>query len=282
MDKIIYGDFITDCFKHVKMNSVDVVVTDPPYFILNEKWDKGDFEQFTEEWLNNCYMCLKPGGTIWSFMAYERHYEFNNIMSKYFKRNLDNDVVWVRAKGRSSAKHLKSLREDIFYGYKEDGEPVWNPLKMIREVIAPYMENGRPRGWFVDETGKRVRFTGLGNVWTYSQAVFSSTVEPPIHPTQKPVMMLERLIRLSSNEGDVVLDPFIGSGSTAIACLLSKRKYIGFEKTEKYYNYAVKRVSEFNIDDYLGYNKTNDINIIKKGLKINDNIPKELVKKYNV
>ena len=195
---------------------------------------------------------------------------------------MENDVVWARSKGRSSSKHLKSLREDIFYAYKRPQNrevPIWNEMKTLREVIAPYMVDGRPRGWFVDETGKRVRFTGLGNIWTYSQAVFSSTVEPPMHPTQKPVMMLERLIRMSSNEGDVVLDPFIGCGSTAIACLLSGRKYIGFEKTEKHYNNAVKRVSEFNMDDYLGYNKTNDINIIKKGLNINDNIPKELVKK---
>lgn len=277
-NNIIYPEnFLTTYSDILKPNSIDLIVTDPPYFILNESWDKGNFAEFTKTWLNICYDVLKPGGTMWSFMGYERHFEYHDILKNVFNRKIENDVVWARSKGRSSEKHLKSLREDIFYAYKDGNDIIWNNLKMIREVIAPYMKDGRPRGWFIDETGKRMRWTGLGNVWMYSQPTYNSVVEVPIHPTQKPVMLMERLIRLSSNEGDIILDPFMGSGTTAISCLLSNRKYIGFEYTKKYYNDSINRINNFNKLDYYGYNLSTDIEIIKSGNKLNSNIPKKLI-----
>lgn len=250
---MIFGDFFEEC-KNIPKESIDLIVTDPPYFILNEQWDKGNFTEFTNKWLGICRELLKPGGTIWSFMSYERHYEYHEILSKYFTRNLKNDIVWCRAKGRSSAKHLKSLREDVYFACKDGNKVKWNELKVIREVIAPYMLDGRPRGWFVDETGKRVRWTGLGNVHCYSSPVFSSINEKQWHPAQKPIMLIERLIRLSSNENDLVFDPFFGVGTTPIACKLSNRRFVGCEFTEKYYKIAKERVDGFDYKKFIDYN----------------------------
>lgn len=250
MIKLNFGDFFDN---DIKSESIDAVITDPPYFILNEGWDKGDFTSFTTHWLKECKRVLKPGGTLYSFMAYKRHYEFHDLMKLEFNRVFENDVVWARSKGRSSSKHLKSLREDIYYGYKDGPKPIWNELKTLREVIAPYMLNGRPRGWFVDETGKRVRWTGLGNIWMYSAPNWSSKGDRQIHPTQKPVMLLDRLIRLTSNPSDIILDPFMGVASTAVACKLNDRNFIGYEITKKYYDDGVKRLDDFNMEDYTEF-----------------------------
>lgn len=128
------------------------------------------------------------------------------------------------------------------------------------------MKDGRPRGWFLcdlpDESGKivkqRVRWTGLGNIWNYSWPQHNSICEKQVHNCQKPLMMLERMIRLSSNEEEVVLDPFMGSFSTALACKISNRQFIGFENNEEYFKMGEKRLDTFDITKFVEYNKTLD------------------------
>lgn len=93
-----------------------------------------------------------------------------------------------------------------------------------------------------DEEGNRVRWTGVGNVWHYTPPVWSSILDKPIHPTQKPLMMLERMVEASSNEGDFVLDLFSGSGVASLACQRLKRNFIGIEKSEKFHELASKRL----------------------------------------
>ena len=82
-----------------------------------------------------------------------------------------------------------------------------------------------------------------------------------MHPAQKPVMLLQRLVLMSSNEGDLVLDPFCGSGTTAVACLTTGREYICFEKDKRWYDYSADRVARFNPVDYPEYNLWNDARI---------------------
>jgi len=192
---------------------------------------------------------LKPTGTLWSFMGYTHILDFVPILQKYGKVHLENWVVWARQKGRGSSKHLKSIREDIFHVTKSD-EFTWNNVKVLRDVIWAYKnKDGSPRGWFINENGERKRWTGLGNVWVFSCPFWNSKGENAyLHPAQKPVAMIERLILLSSNEGDVVLDPFSGSGVTAVVCERLKRKYICIEKDEKYFSDSVKRLKKFKRD----------------------------------
>lgn len=212
-----------DIFKNldniVPDESIDLVAVDPPYLIGygNNVWDKHDFVDFTERWVEIVMKKLKPTGQMWAFMAKDNCFTwsgcekgFVNILEKYGTIHMDNWVTWARQKGRGSSKHLKSQREELFHFTKHPTDFTWNNLKMLREVIVPYVKDGRPRGWFLDEFGKRVRWTGLGNVWTYSAPQFNGVAEKQVHPSQKPVMMMERIIRLSSNEGDTILDPFMG------------------------------------------------------------------------
>ena len=269
-NKLYHEDFFKN---QLEDSSIHAVITDPPYLIGYKDWDIQSLN-FHERWLTECYRILKPGGTIWSSMAYcdktgkvKIGDIFTGIMEDVgFDMDYRNSVVWARQKGRGASKHLKSQREDIYFGTKPGGTPTWHPLKMLREVVTPYMKDGRPRGWFLDENGKRVRWTGLGNVWTYTSPQYNSKSDRQIHPAQKPVMMLERLIRLSSNEGDWILDPFMGSGSTGIATKLSNRQFIGFEKDDINFSNAEKRAKEFNIENYKEFN-----NGIKQDMSLNKN-----------
>jgi len=286
-------------YNELKDDSINAIVTDPPYLIDYKDWDKQEPE-FHKLWLTECFRILKPGGTIWSFMAHcdktgkiKIGNNFTNIMEDIgFEMDYRNTLVWARQKGRGASKHLKSQREDIYFGTKPGGIPIWNNLQMLREVIAPYVKDGKPRGWFLDEFGNRVRWTGLGNVMTYTSPCWSSKPEIQFHPAQKPIMLIERLIRLVTNEGDSILDPFSGSGTTAIASLLSNRNFIGYELNKKYYDLSIKRINEFNIFNYPGFNVDVDKKIIesirlgvkldkKVVAKIKNNIPKQLLGDIN-
>lgn len=164
--------------------------------------------------------------------------------------HLENWVIWARQKGRGSSKHLKSQREDILH-FTKTNKFTWNNVKMLREVVCPYIKDGKPRGWFLDENGKRVRWTGLGNVWCYTAPQYNSILDKQVHPAQKPIMMIERLILLSSNEGDTILDPFIGSGTTGVACKNLNRDFIGIELDKKYFEIAKDRIE--NVKNMKGF-----------------------------
>lgn len=248
--KVINDDFL-QAIKKFDDETFDAVITDPPYLINYKDWDNYEFE-WHDMWLKECYRVLKKGGTLWTFMAYTDKNgkilvgnEFIKIAEKYFISDYRNNVVWARQKGRGSSKHLKSQREDIYYFYKNGEKPKWNNLKMLREVVTPYVKDGKPRGWFLNEEGKRVRWTGLGNVWVYTAPQYNSKTDKQIHPAQKPTMLLERLVLLSTNENDLILDPFAGSGTTAIAALKNKRRIVCIEKDKNYFDYITYRIEDF-------------------------------------
>jgi len=242
MLELLSGDSVK-ILKSMEDQSVDLICTDPPYGIKYKEWDDIDFVSFTDVWLKESFRVLKDTGTLWSFMGYENIFKFVPLLDRYGLNHLENWVVWARQKGRGSSKHLKSTREDIFHVTKSDTY-TWNNLKMLREVVVPYVKDGKPRGWFINNEGNRVRWTGLGNVWVYTSPFWNSKSDLLVHPSQKPVDLMERLIRLSSNEGDVVLDPFMGSGSTGVAALRSNRRFIGIERDSHYFSVAYSRIEE--------------------------------------
>jgi len=224
-----------DVFPKIGDESIDLIVTDPPYGIKYKDWDKIDFIPFTEQWVQECFRVLKPTGTLWSFMGYQNIFDFVPILNENGMVHLENWVVWARQKGRGATKHLKSQREDIFHVTKSKNF-TWNNIKILRDAVVAYVKDGKPRGWFINEDGRRVRWTGLGNVWVFTAPFWNSKTDIPVHPAQKPIAMIERLIQLSSNEGDFILDPFAGSCVVDKACKNLCRNSICIEKEEKYIN----------------------------------------------
>ena len=134
------------------------------------------------------------------------------------------------------------MKEEILF-YTKSSHYTWNERMMLKQHVFPYVRDGKPRGWFTNEDGIKCRWTGLGNVWFYT-VPFWNMPEYVGHPSQKPVMMFERMILSSSNENDIIIDPFIGSGTAQLACLNTKRKSIGIEISEKYCEIAAKRYSK--------------------------------------
>ena len=242
LNKIIQGDCL-EVMKEIEDKSIDMILVDPPYGINYKEWDKfDDFIKFSEQWVKECFRILKPTGSFYSFMDWSNVSEFKLMLDNYGE--IRNWITWERTKGRGSSKNYKSMKEEILY-YTKSNSFIWNEKKMLKKHIAPYYKNGKPRGWFTDEDGIKCRWTGLGNVWHYT-VPFWSMPEYVKHPSQKPEMMYERMILSSTNDGDIILDPFAGSGTTAIACINTKRNYILIEKEKEYYDIILKRIKEAN------------------------------------
>jgi len=226
-----------NCFKvfpSIADETIDLIIVDPPYGINYKDWDKINFVSFTKAWLKECFRILKPTGTMWSFMGYQHLLEFIPLLQEVGLVHLENWVIWARQKGRGSSKHLKSQREDILHITKSS-DYTWNNLKVLRDVCTPYVKDGKPRGWFINETGRRVRWTGLGNVWVYTAPMYNGRgFDFRVHSTQKPELLIERLILLSSNEGNNLLDPFAGSCITGLVSKNLNRNCVCIEQNKEY------------------------------------------------
>jgi site-specific DNA-methyltransferase (adenine-specific) len=122
-------------------------------------------------------------------------------------------------------------------------------VKLKRQVLTPYRENGKPKGWHKNGS-KQYRSTHPSNLWTDITVPFWSMAENTEHPTQKAEKLLAKIILASSNEGDIVLDPFLGSGTTAVVAKKLSRNYIGVELDEEYCLLAEKRLesAESNLE----------------------------------
>ncbi len=227
----------------------DLIVADPPYYKLDNCWDKKQFVDYnhylswSKMWIEKCFYSLKNGGSFYCFINWENVCKIKKI-AEDVGFSLYNWIIWERNKGRSSNTNYKSIREDILFFVKGKNPKTFNPQLKIRPVIAPYKDkDGKPKGWYVDEKGNRMRWTGVGNIWHYTPPVWSSKNEKPFHPTQKPEAMLERIILSSSNENDMVLDLFSGSGVCSTVCLKNNRNVIAVEKDEEYSKKILERVS---------------------------------------
>lgn len=120
-------------------------------------------------------------------------------------------------------------------------------VEYLREVVIPYVKDGKPRGWFLDQNdGIRKRWSGVGNVLCFTSPFFKNRFEPQIHSTQKPFLLFTELIMLSSNPGDLVFDPFAGSGCSGVAANCCGRDWIGCEIDPDMYAKANNWIHNYN------------------------------------
>jgi site-specific DNA-methyltransferase (adenine-specific) len=247
INTIFYGSALKD-IEHIPDASVDLVVTDPPYN-LNKNFGQGSIKMSNNEyrdwcntWITQCARILKPTGSIYICCDWSYSGMFQELLSPLF--TIRNRITWKRDKGRGAKANWKNNMEDIWYATKSD-EYTFNldNVKVKKKVIAPYVDQkGQPKDWF-EEKGVKYRYTHPSNIWTDLTVPFWSMPENTEHPTQKPEKLIERLILASSNEGDLVFDPFIGSGTTAVVAKRLNRNYSGFEIDKKYYILTHKRLS---------------------------------------
>ncbi len=235
-------------FDYLPEKSVDLLFVDPPYN-LNKTFNRQNFsrrpldeyEQWLESWLAPLIPTLKPTASVYICGDWQSSTAIHRAAQKYLI--LRNRITWEREKGRGAKTNWKNAAEDIWFGTVSDTYTFnVDAVKLKRRVIAPYTHRGRPKDWEESETG-RFRLTHPSNLWTDLTVPFWSMPENTDHPTQKPEKLLAKIILASSNPGDVVLDPFLGSGTTSVVAKKLKRNYIGIEIDPTYACLAEKRLA---------------------------------------
>ncbi len=237
-DIIIHGDCLVE-MQSIPDKSVDMVLCDLPYGVLNKsnkhaKWDGViPFEPLWEQYKR----IIKDNGAI---VLFAQGMFTANLMSS-------NPNMWrynlVWKKGNSVSGFLNANRmplrnhEDIVVFYKHN--PTYNPQleKCEKRIVNRYGCTNRIYGKFKRESAV-YEYYNPRSIIDFCRPI------KPVHQTQKPVALLEYLIKTYTNEGDLVLDNTCGSGSTLVACVNTNRHYIGIEKEKEYYDIAVKRVEE--------------------------------------
>ena len=252
INKIICGNAFA-VLNLLPRNSVDLLFADPPYNLTksfgSEKFKQtstDEYEEWLDSWLHLCVPLLKETASVYICGDWRSSAAIQRAGSRYFK--LQNRITWEREKGRGAKANWKNAAEDIWYFTVSDNF-VFNldTVKMKRRVIAPYTENGKPKDWERGEVGN-FRLTHPSNIWTDISVPFWSMPENTDHPTQKPEKLLAKIVLASTSENDLVLDPFAGSGTTAVVTKKLGRRFLAIEADERYCLLASKRVQMAEID----------------------------------
>ena len=235
--KLIHGDCLTE-MKLIPDASVDMILCDLPYGTTACKWDVIiPFDKLWEQYER----IIKPNGNIVLFGTGLFAYKLALSNEKLFRYEL----IWKKSKCGSplTAKYMPMKRHEnilvfgksasAYYPQMEKGKP-------YKRAYTPNKKNNMEygiKGVSTDNKGTRYPISILDFAQQWRR-------QDQVHPTQKPVALLEYLIKTYTNEGETVLDNTMGSGSTGVACIRTKRKFIGIELNDEYFGIAQKRISQ--------------------------------------
>ena len=245
-NQVICGDTF-EVIKLLPQTSFDLLFADPPYNLSKnfgkEKFRQTsleDYESWLESWLADCAKLLKPTASVYICGDWRSAAAIQRVGMKHF--NLQNRITWEREKGRGAKANWKNAAEDIWFFTMSD-QYTFNldAVKIKRKVLAPYTENGSPKDWRKNGDGN-FRETHPSNIWTDLTVPFWSMPENTDHPTQKPEKLLAKIILASTNPGDLILDPFAGSGTTAVTAKKLGRNFVAIDSDENYCLLAQKRL----------------------------------------
>ena len=237
MDKIIdirLGNAL-DLFKSIGTSTIDVIIADPPYNLNKDYGNDSDtksfvgYINFTKEWTAEAKRVLKPTGTVYVFMGFRFISYLYQILEQECYLNFNNWICWFYTQGIGKKKGFSPRHDDILMFTKTEKftfnlDDVRVPQKFYRSI-------------------NNMRGANPGDVWEFSHIHFCQENRQN-HPSQKPEGLIERMVLASSNEGDMILDPFSGSGTTLRVCQQLNRNCIGFELNPDYVEMTKKRLSE--------------------------------------
>ncbi|MBI2130672.1 site-specific DNA-methyltransferase [Candidatus Woesearchaeota archaeon] len=245
--KLILGDCLEE-LKKIPDESIDLIFADPPYGLakknglgwkyskhitLQEAWDifsKDELLEFNIKWVTECMRLLKHGGSIWVSGSFHNIYQLGFIL-QHLDAKINNSIVWFKpnAQPNITCRMFTESTEHLIWGIKNHSKTKWvfnykDTKNLIYDSINPKGKQTR-NVWSIPLTSRKEKWAGE-------------------HPTQKPIELLRRVILSSTNKGDLVLDPFVGSGTTSVVAKMLKRNSIGIEKEKKYLDMAKKRLSQ--------------------------------------
>lgn len=252
LDKTVLGDCF-DALPLLPHGFADLVIADPPYN-MNKSFGENVFHRLSDDeyykytlrWLELVRPLMKDTGSIYVCCDWGSSAAISAALSELF--TIRNRITWQREKGRGAARNWKNSMEDIWFATVGDKYTFnLDAVKVRRRVLAPYRENGKPKDWEETPDGN-FRATCPGNFWDDVTVPYWSMPENTAHPTQKPEKLLAKLILASSNPGDTVFDPFLGSGSTSVTAKKLSRHYCGIEQNPQYCIWAEKRLEMADTD----------------------------------
>ena len=263
MDKIklLTGDS-TKLMKQIDSDSVSLIISDPPYNLskdYNSSKDNMDFNTFTgftRQWLSEATRILAPGGTIYVFMGMKMISYVYMIMEQELNLDFQSWITWHYTQGMGRTKGYSSRHDDILMFTKPGNKTTFN-LDNITVPQKYYRSRNNMRG------------ANPGNVWNFSHIHYSNP-NRAVHPTQKPEGIIERMILASSNENDLILDPFSGSGTTLRVAQVTNRKAIGIELDSTFVAETKKRLEE----PFEGFDSIDD-----RMLRVPNDLSKESIRR---
>ena len=259
VDLLINADALTVLDK-IPDECASLIIIDPPYN-LSKTFNSSKFnamsdnmyEEYLRIWFKKVCDKLKPDGSLYMCGDWKCSSSQQKVISE--ELTVINRITWQREKGRGAKTNWKNAMEDIWFAVKDKDNYYFDvdSVKMKRQVIAPYKENGKPKDWEETDEGN-FRITFPSNFWDDISIPFWSMPENTDHPTQKPEKLIAKLVLASSRPGDIVLDPFVGSGTTCVVAKKLGRHYLGIEIDEEYCLWAAKRVNNARFDNSIqGY-----------------------------
>ena len=244
---LIQGDTLT-VLPIVPNGFANLIIVDPPYNLTRDfggnkftSVSSVAYEDYLRSWFYPLCDKLSPNGSLYMCGDWRCSSSMQRVIEE--RLTILNRITWQREKGRGAAHNWKNSMEDIWFAVKNPKDYVFNldAVKQRRRVLAPYRQDGLPKDW-EDTSDGRFRSTCPSNFWDDITVPFWSMPENTDHPTQKPEKLIAKLILASSHEGDMVFDPFLGSGTTAVVAKKLGRRYCGIEQNPDYLLLTAKRL----------------------------------------
>lgn len=259
INKTINADLF-EALKYLPNHFADLIIIDPPYNLSKDfqtvkfkTMTSEDYESYLRSWFPRVCEKLKPGGTLYMCGDWKCTSSMQKIINE--ELTIINRITWQREKGRGAKSNWKNGMEDIWFAVNNPKSYFFDvdAVKIKRKVIAPYKENGKPKDWEATSEGA-FRITYPSNFWDDISIPFWSMPENTDHPTQKPEKLYAKLILASSKPGDIVFDPFLGSGTASVVAKKLGRRYCGIEINTEYCLWAEKRLHRAESDKSIqGY-----------------------------
>ena len=259
LNKTLNGDLFS-MIDYVPDEFADLIIIDPPYNLTKDfngfkfkSRSQEKFDDYLESWFPKVCKKLKKNGSLYMCGDWRCTSSLQRVIEK--ELTILNRITWQREKGRGAKNNWKNGMEDIWFAVKNENDYYFDveAVKMKRQVIAPYKENGNPKDWKQEDEGN-FRITYPSNFWDDISIPFWSMPENTDHPTQKPEKLYAKLILASSKKGDVVFDPFLGSGTSSVVAKKLGRNYCGIELNEEYCLLCEKRLQMAEVNNSIqGY-----------------------------
>lgn len=259
VNKTINADIIA-ALKLLPDNFADLIIIDPPYNLSKNfnglsfaAMKADDYDKYLESWFPTVCKKLKSDGSLYICGDWKCTSALQRAVEK--ELTILNRITWQREKGRGAKANWKNGMEDIWFAVKDPENYYFNvdAVKIKRKVIAPYKVDGKPKDWEEEKEGN-FRLTCPSNFWDDISIPFWSMPENTDHPTQKPEKLYAKLILASTEPGDMVFDPFLGSGTASVTAKKLGRNFCGIEINQEYAMLAQKRLNRADNDKSIqGY-----------------------------